>query len=98
MALIASISGIRGTIGGRPSEGLNPIAIVRFACAYAFWLRGRCGRSSAKVVVGRDARISGQMVSQAVSAALQGCGIEVLDIGRDGCNPPQGAGGHHRNG
>jgi len=81
MALIASISGIRGTIGGRPSEGLNPIAIVRFACAYAFWLRGRCGRSSAKVVVGRDARISGQMVSQAVSAALQGCGIEVLDIG-----------------
>ena len=81
MALIASISGIRGTVGGREDEGLNPIAVVRFVVAYAFWLRGRCGMSHVKVVLGRDARISGDMVSQAVSAALQGCGIEVLDIG-----------------
>ena len=81
MTLIASISGIRGTIGGRPEEGLSPFSIVRFATAYAFWLRGRCGRTDAKVIIGRDARISGTMVSQAVSSALQGCGISVLDIG-----------------
>ena len=81
MTLIASISGIRGTIGGRPEEGLSPFSIVRFATAYAFWLLGRCGRPDAKVIIGRDARISGTMVSQAVSSALQGCGISVLDIG-----------------
>lgn len=81
MTLIASISGIRGTIGGKPNEGLSPFSVVRFTAAYAFWLRGRCGRTDAKVVVGRDARISGTMVSQAVSATLQGCGISVLDIG-----------------
>lgn len=81
MTLIASISGIRGTIGGKPDEGLSPFSIVRFAASYAFWLRGRCGRSDVKVVIGRDARLSGTMVSQAVSATLQGCGISVLDIG-----------------
>lgn len=81
MALIASISGIRGTIGGRTNDGLNPMSIVRFATSYAFWLRGRCGLTETKVVLGRDARISGQMVSQAVAATLQGCGISVLDIG-----------------
>lgn len=81
MTLIASISGIRGTIGGKSDEGISPFSIVRFTSAYAFWLRGRCGRSDVKVVIGRDARISGTMVSQAVSATLQGCGISVLDIG-----------------
>lgn len=81
MALIASISGIRGTIGGGTGEGLNPISIVRFTIAYAFWLRGRCGLSDVSVVLGRDARLSGQMMSQAVAASLQGCGINVIDIG-----------------
>ncbi len=81
MTLIASISGIRGTIGGRTDDGLNPKTIVRFASAYAFWLRGRCGKNEVKVVLGRDARISGRLVSQAVAATLQGCGIHVLDIG-----------------
>ena len=81
MALIASISGIRGTIGGRTSDGLNPLSIARFACAYAFWLRGRCGLSEVKVVIGRDARLSGDMVNRTVVGALLGCGIDVLDIG-----------------
>lgn len=81
MTLIASISGIRGTIGGRTHDGLNPKTIIRFASAYAFWLRGRCGKTNAKVVLGRDARLSGQLVAQAVAATLQGCGIDVLDIG-----------------
>jgi len=81
MALIASISGIRGTIGGRTTDGLNPLSIARFACAYAFWLRGRCGLSEVKVVIGRDARLSGDMVNRTVVGALLGCGIDVLDIG-----------------
>lgn len=81
MALIASISGIRGTIGGRTTEGLNPLSIARFTCAYAFWLRGRCGLSEVKVVIGRDARISGDMVNRTVVGTLLGCGIDVLDIG-----------------
>ena len=81
MTLIASISGIRGTLGGRTSEGLNPLAIARFACAYAFWLRGRCGLSEVKVVIGRDARISGDMVNRTVVGVLLGCGIDVYDIG-----------------
>jgi len=81
MALIASISGIRGTIGGRSTDGLNPLSITRFACAYAFWLRGRCGLSEVKVVIGRDARLSGDMVNRIVVGALLGCGIDVLDIG-----------------
>ena len=81
MALIASISGIRGTIGGRTTDGLNPLSITRFACAYAFWLRGRCGMSEVKVVIGRDARLSGDMVNRTVVGALLGCGIDVLDIG-----------------
>ena len=81
MALVASISGIRGTIGGRTSEGLNPISVAKFTTAYAFWLRGRCGLTDVAVVIGRDARISGRMVSQAVAATLQGCGIDVIDIG-----------------
>lgn len=81
MALIASISGIRGTIGGRTNDGLNPLSIARFACAYAFWLRGRCGLSEVKVVIGRDARLSGDMVNRTVVGVLLGCGIDVLDIG-----------------
>lgn len=81
MALIASISGIRGTIGGRAEEGLNPRAVVRFVTGYSFWLRGRCGRSDVKVVVGRDARTSGLMMNQLVCGTLQGCGVDVIDIG-----------------
>jgi phosphoglucosamine mutase len=81
MTLIASISGVRGTLGGRTSEGLNPLSIARFACAYAFWLRGRCGLSEVKVVIGRDARISGDMVNRTVVGALLGSGIDVYDVG-----------------
>lgn len=81
MALIASISGIRGTMGGRTTDGLNPLTITRFACAYAFWLRGRCGLSEVKVVVGRDARLSGDMVNRTLVGTLLGCGVDVLDIG-----------------
>ncbi len=62
-------------------DGLNPMTIVRFSTAYAFWLRGRCGKNQVRVVLGRDARISGQLVSQAVAASLQCCGVDVLDIG-----------------
>ena len=81
MTLIASISGIRGTIGGRSTEGLNPLSIARFTCAYAFWLRGRCGHSEVRVVIGRDARLSGDMDNRTVVGTLLGCGIDVLDIG-----------------
>lgn len=81
MSLIVSISGVRGTVGGRSSDGLTPISLVRFSVAYAFWLRGRCGKSRPRVVLGRDARVSGQMVSQLVASSLQGCGIDVADIG-----------------
>jgi len=80
MTLIKSISGIRGTIGGKPNEGLSPLDIVRFTSAYATWLRGeRVGKL--KVVIGRDARISGEMVTNLVVGTLQGLGIDVIDLG-----------------
>ncbi len=75
MSLIKSISGIRGTIGGVPGEGLNPLDIVRFVSAYATFINGK------RVVVGRDARISGEMVRQIVCGTLVGLGYEVIDIG-----------------
>jgi phosphomannomutase len=84
MSLIKSISGIRGTIGGRAGEGLNPLDIVRFTAAYATVLR-RHSRKPAdaqlKVVVGRDARISGEMLLHCVTGTLTGMGIDVTDIG-----------------
>ncbi len=79
MSLIKSISGIRGTIGGRAGEGLTPIDIVKFSSAYGAWVIQKT--NNPKVVIGRDARISGDMVSKLVSATLQGMGIDVIDLG-----------------
>jgi phosphomannomutase len=83
VSLIKSISGIRGTIGGRPGEGLSPVDVVKFTAAYGTWLRRRSPdpKQPLKVVVGRDARISGPMVSQLVCGTLSGLGIHVTDIG-----------------
>ena len=79
MTLIKSISGIRGTIGGKPNENLTPIDVVKFASAYATWLLSKTDIK--KVVVGRDARISGKMISTIVCNTLVGMGIDVLDLG-----------------
>ena len=80
MALIKSISGIRGTIGGKPGDGLSPIDVVSFAAAYGSWLKST-EPSSNQIVLGRDARISGSMVSSLVANTLIGLGWDVLDIG-----------------
>jgi len=79
LALIKSISGIRGTIGGKTGEALTPVDTVKFTAAYATHLIN--SNLTPKVVVGRDARISGPMVSDLVCATLQGCGIEVINLG-----------------
>lgn len=80
MTLIKSISGIRGTIGGTPEEGLNPLAIVKFVAAYATFIRKNTSITTNKIVVGRDARISGPMVKQVVLGTLTGMGFDVVDI------------------
>jgi phosphomannomutase len=79
VALIKSISGIRGTIGGKPGEGLTPLDVVKFTSAYGAWVIHHT--KNPKVVIGRDARISGEMISKLVSATLQGLGIDVIDLG-----------------
>lgn len=79
MALIKSISGIRGTIGGTVGESLTPVDIVKFTAAYGSWVLERF--QNPKIVIGRDARISGEMVSKLVAATLQGLGIHVVDLG-----------------
>ncbi len=81
MTLIKSISGIRGTIGGKPGEGLSPIDVVRFTSAYGTWIKQQAGSKRVTVVVGRDARISGEMVNNLVVGSLQGLGIDVVNIG-----------------
>lgn len=81
MTLIKSISGIRGTIGGKPGEGLSPIDVVRFTSAYAIWVKKQTTKEKYKVVLGRDARISGSMVKDLVAGTLQGMGIDVINIG-----------------
>ena len=81
MSLVISISGIRGTIGGKPAEGLTPIDTVQFASAYASWLIQESGKEKAVVVLGRDARISGPMVEQLVSATLSAMGVDVHLLG-----------------
>ncbi|MGB0391476.1 MAG: phosphoglucosamine mutase [Salibacteraceae bacterium] len=81
MPLIKSISGIRGTIGGQPDEGLTPLDVVKFTSAFGFWLLQKNNSETPKVVVGRDARISGEMVSNLVCSTLQGLGINVVDLG-----------------
>ncbi len=80
MTLIKSISGIRGIIGGKSGEALTPIDVVKFAAAYGTWLR-RTNPQNLKVVIGRDARLSGEMVSRLVAATLQGVGLTVIDLG-----------------
>ena len=80
MSLVKSISGIRGTIGGRVGEGLNPVDSVRFTAAYATQRRAALPDNN-KIVVGRDARISGEMVYQIVSGTLMGMGYDVVNIG-----------------
>ena len=80
MTLIKSISGIRGTIGGKVGEGLSPVDTVRFTAAYGTWIQNRCQKQSPTVVVGRDARISGDMIRQLVVSTLQALGIDVYDL------------------
>ena len=81
MTLITSISGIRGTIGGVSGDGLTPLDAVKFASAYAEWLRKNSGKTGPKVILGRDARISGPMIDHLVSGALMGMGVDVVNIG-----------------
>ena len=81
MSLIKSISGIRGTIGGAPDDNLTPIDAVKFAAAYGTWLKKHIYKTRVKVVVGRDARISGEMVQNLVQYTLVSLGIDVVDIG-----------------
>lgn len=81
MTLIKSISGIRGTIGGHVSDGLNPVSTAQFTAAYAAFIRKHSGKSRPLIVVGRDARISGIMVNRIVTGTLLGMGCDVIDIG-----------------
>jgi len=80
MTLIKSISGIRGTIGGKPGDNLTPLDTVKFAAAYGTWLKQQRNKDSYRVVIGRDARISGNMVQQLVMNTLTGMGIDVIDL------------------
>ncbi len=79
MALIKSISGIRGTIGGKPGETLSPLDVVKFTAAYCAWILQQSDNK--KVIVGRDGRSSGEMVQQMVVSALNAMGLDVVDIG-----------------
>ena len=81
MSLIKSISGIRGTIGGVPGDGLSPLDIVKFTAAYATFIRKTTTKTSNVIVVGRDARLSGEMVSGIVVSTLCGMGFDVVNIG-----------------
>jgi phosphomannomutase len=79
MPLIKSISGIRGTIGGQPGDNLTPLDVLKFSAAYGKWLKNKC--NGKKVVIGRDARISGSIINQLVINTLLSMGIEVVDAG-----------------
>ena len=81
MSLIKSISGIRGTIGGRPSEGLSPLDVVKFSAAFATFLKRNNPEHRLTMVVGRDARVSGEMVDRLVVGTLIGMGINVIETG-----------------
>ncbi|WP_405327118.1 phosphoglucosamine mutase [Leeuwenhoekiella sp. LLG6367-2.1] len=80
MTLIKSISGIRGTIGGKPGENLTPIDAVKFASAYGTFIKNQRNKETHRVVVGRDARLSGEMLQQLVMQTLVGMGIDVIDL------------------
>jgi phosphomannomutase len=81
VSLIKSISGIRGTIGGKPGEGLSPLDIVKFSAAFGTWVKKKSGVAKPLIVLGRDARISGDMVNRIVTGTLNGLGIDVIDTG-----------------
>ena len=81
MTLIKSISGIRGTVGGKVGENLTPIDAVKFGCAYGSWLKKNSDDTNISVVIGRDARISGEMIQNFVQNSLISLGINVIDIG-----------------
>ena len=81
MTLIKSISGIRGTVGGKPGDNLTPLDAVKFVSAYATWLKQETGKTKTRIVVGRDARISGDMYAKLVAATLSGLGHDVVYIG-----------------
>ncbi|MEI6487433.1 MAG: phosphoglucosamine mutase [Bacteroidota bacterium] len=87
MSLIKSISGIRGTIGGKPGEGLSPLDVVKFTAAFVTFIKSKNDtpksgtKSKIKIVIGRDARISGEMMNNIVIGTLQGMGVDVVDIG-----------------
>ena len=81
MTLIKSISGIRGTIGGQPGDGLSPLDVVKYTAAYAEWAKQQHSGQTTTIVVGRDARISGPMVKSLVVATLSGMGCMVVDLG-----------------
>ena len=81
MSLIKSISGLRGTIGGRAGDGLTPLDIVKFTSAYATFIRRNSTSTSNVIVVGRDSRLSGRMVLNTVVGTLTGMGFDVVNIG-----------------
>jgi phosphomannomutase len=81
MTLIKSISGIRGTIGGKPGKSLTPVDIVKFASAFGTWAQTRHNKSELKIIVGRDARKSGNMVNSLIITTLQSLGINIVDLG-----------------
>ncbi|AGC78134.1 phosphomannomutase [Nonlabens dokdonensis] len=81
MTLIKSISGIRGTIGGAPGDNLTPLDAVKFASAYAIWIKENSKKKAPKVVIGRDARLSGSMIQSLVQNTLIGMGCHVVDLG-----------------
>lgn len=81
MALIKSISGFRGTIGGKTGEGLTPIDTVKFVSAFAAFIKEHYGKKKLTIVLGRDARVSGEMVSNLVIGTLMGMGVDVIDTG-----------------
>ena len=81
MTLIKSISGIRGTIGGNVGDNLTPVDAVKFAAAYGSWLKKQSNKEKLTVVIGRDARLSGEMIQNLVASTLSGLGIDVIDLG-----------------
>ena len=81
MTLIKSISGIRGTIGGKPGESLSPLDVVKFTAAFGTFLKAQNPDAKPKIVIGRDARLSGEIISNLVASTLQSVGIDVIDLG-----------------
>lgn len=81
VTLIKSISGIRGTIGGKPNDGLSPLDVVKFTSAYGTWILKNSSAKKTKIVIGRDARLSGPMINNIVCGTLNGLGIDVIDVG-----------------